>query len=303
MSSAAFWAIFTLSMNKRRKKIIRKLKREFRLSLLHEASYEERFSVLLTPFNVIIIIAGIVLLVGGITYSITALTPLREYIVPGYIDDQHRKDAAAARKTADSLRYELAKQDQYLSSLKLILSGGIPVDSLIRKQASAGGDPSLDFNLSEEDSLLRAQVENEDRFILRVGSTGGVDNSSNQNVLFRPVEGSVSALYDPDGGHFGIDLVAPENTVVKAVLGGTVVLSSFTSDGGNVIAIQHENELISVYKHNSALYKEVGEPVNAGESIAVIGNTGDHSDGPHLHFELWKRGNPVDPLNYLIFEE
>ena len=288
-------------MNKRRKKLVRKLKREFRLSLLHEASYEERFSILLTPFNVILIIAGIIVLVGGATYALTALTPLREYVVPGYIDDQHRKDAFAARMAADSLKQELAKHEQYISNLQTVLSGGVPGDSAALSINAEAADAELDFNVSDADSALRERVEDENRFMLQVVQEDETTEST-QGFLFRPVDGTVSAGYDAEIGHYGVDLVAPANSVIKAVLSGTVLLASYTSDGGNVIAVQHEGGLISVYKHNSALYKKTGDRVRAGESIAVIGNTGDHSDGPHLHFELWKKGVPVDPLDYLMFE-
>lgn len=253
--------------------------------------------------NVILILLGIFLVIGGITYSITALTPLREYIVPGYADDQLKADAKEARQSVDSLQAKLLTQSNYLENLRLIFSGDIPLDSLSGRLGQDVPLTDLSFTLSESDSVLRAQVEKEDRFALRVDATENTTGLPVSGFLFKPVDGTISSLFDPDIQHYGLDLVAPESSVVKAVLPGSVILASFTSDGGNVIAIQHENNLISVYKHNSALYKEVGETVNAGESIAVIGNTGDHSDGPHLHFELWARGSPVDPLQYLVFEE
>ncbi len=289
-------------MKKKRKPIIRRLRRKFRLSLLREASYEEIFSILLTPLNVILILIGFAIVVGVFSYAVTALTPLREYIVPGYIDEQHRKDALQARMLADSLRYEIELQDRYLETLRTILSGGVPSDSARALQGPLNPQ-DLEFSLSIEDSLMRARVEEEDRFVLRVGPSGKVETRTARGLLFKPVEGSVSALFDAENGHYGIDLVAPANSVIKAVSGGTVILSSFTADGGNVIAIQHDANLISVYKHNSALFKTVGEQVRVGESIAIIGNTGDHSDGPHLHFELWKRGVPVDPLEFLILDD
>ncbi len=259
-------------------------------------------SILLTPLNVILIALGFIAIVGLFSYALTALTPLREYIVPGYIDEQHRQDAYEARVAADSLGRQLQQQDQYLSVLKTILSGGVPSDSLAAIE-SRGGDKALSFSLSYDDSLLRSRIEEEDRFVLRVGASGTVETRSSRGLLFKPVEGSVSALFDPENGHFGVDLVAPANSMVRAAANGSVVISSFTVDGGHVIAIQHENNLLSVYKHNSALLKSVGETVRTGEPIAVIGNTGDHSDGPHLHFELWKRGVPVNPLEYLILDE
>jgi len=287
----------------KKKKLLRKLKNKYRLSLLREASYEEQFSLLLTPMNVIMLFLGIFIVIGGITYSITALTPLRQYVVPGYADDQLKADAKQARQTVDSLQNKLITQSNYLENLRRIFSGDISLDSLSGGLNQDLPPTDLNFTLSESDSVLRAQIEEEDRFALRVDATENTTGLPVSGFLFKPVDGTISSLFDADIQHYGIDLVAPENSVVKSVLAGSVVLASFTSDGGNVIAIQHENNLISVYKHNSALYKEVGETVKAGESIAIIGNTGDHSDGPHLHFELWVRGSPVDPLQYLVFEE
>jgi len=252
---------------------------------------------------VILMIIGLVAVVGLLSYAITALTPLREYIVPGYVDEQHRKDARYARFQVDSLQAIVDVQNQYYSNLRAVLLGEVPGDSSALQGSSIATDAPLGFKLSSEDSILRLQIEQEDRFILRVGSSGSVETRSNRGILFKPVEGSVSSLFDPDNGHFGIDLVAPEKAMIRAVAPGTVILSSFTVNGGHVIGIQHENNLVSMYKHNSALLKSVGDPVKVGESIAIIGNTGDHSDGPHLHFELWKRGVPVDPLEYLIFDE
>lgn len=248
-------------------------------------------------------IIGLVAVVGLLSYAITALTPLREYIVPGYVDEQHRKDARYARFQVDSLQAIVDVQNQYYANLRSVLLGEIPSDSVAQRPAAGVNDDDLGFQLSREDSLLRVQVEEEDRFILRVGSSGTVETRSNRGILFKPVEGSVSSLFDPDHGHFGIDLVAPRDAMIRAVAPGTVILSSFTVNGGHVIGIQHDNNLVSMYKHNSALLKSVGDPVKVGESIAIIGNTGDHSDGPHLHFELWKRGVPVDPMEYLIFDE
>ncbi len=289
-------------LSKKKRPIIRRLKRKFRLSLLKEASYEELFSILLTPLNVILLLAGFVLVVGIFSYSITALTPLREYIVPGYVDDQHRRDAYRARVVVDSLKAELETQERYLETLRTILTGGVPSDSL-RALQNEQSSRNLIFSLSAEDSLLRARVEEEDRFMLRVGPSGQVETRTARGLLFKPVEGSMSSGFDADNNHFGIDLVAPANSTIRAAAVGTVILSSFTAEGGHVIAIQHENNLITVYKHNSALLKSVGERVKAGETIAIIGNTGDHSDGPHLHFEIWKNGVAVNPLEYLILGE
>lgn len=290
-------------MKNKSKKLFRALRNEYRLSLLKEASYEERFSLLLTPLNVILLVAACFFVVGGITYALTALTPLREYVVPGYIDEGYRKDAFYARQSADSVSQVLNTQQHYLEQLQIILNGGTPSDSAILPQNESIEPTALFFSLSVEDSLLRARVAEEDRFSLRITSSGGVEERSTKGFMFKPVDGTLSAAFDPDIEHYGIDLVAPANSVITAALDGTVIMASFVSDGGHVIMIQHDGNMITVYKHNSALFRTVGEHVKAGDSIAVIGNTGENTDGPHLHFEVWLRGVPVDPMQFLVLEE
>jgi murein DD-endopeptidase MepM/ murein hydrolase activator NlpD len=287
----------------RSKKFFRALRHEYRLSLLKEASYEEQFSLLLTPLNVILLVAVSFLIVGGITYAVTALTPLREYVVPGYIDEGYRKDAYKARLSADSLQQAFAVQQNYLNQLHAILSGNAPIDTLNGDQAEPVSPLGLDFQLSETDSLLRARIAEEDRFSLRISGSGSVESRPTRGFLFKPVDGSISAPFDADIEHYGVDLVAPANSVISAALDGTVIMANFVSDGGHVIILQHESNLLTVYKHNSALLREVGEQVRAGESIAIIGNTGENTDGPHLHFEVWQRGVPTDPLQFLILDE
>ena len=171
-------------------------------------------------------------------------------------------------------------------------------------------DDTLDYNIediisnyevSEADSVLRNKVEEEGDF--EIDPSQNRESNLRNLFLFEPVNGTVSGEFDATIGHFGIDLVAPKNTTVKSVLDGTVITSSFTTEDGHIIQIQHDYNLISCYKHNSAVFKEVGDIVKAGDAIAVIGDSGDHSDGPHLHFELWLKGVPVNPRDFFAFEE
>ena len=292
---------FKLSKKKKNKRLIKRLRNEYRLSILKESSYEEQVSVLLTPLNVVLLVGSAFILIGGLVYSLVALSPLKEHLVPGYIDDQYRQDAISARNTADSLLAKQAQYDDYLILLNRVLSGNIHPDS-VKFDAQEGLDEqSLSYQLSEPDSLLRNKVAEEDRFTLNLAS--GANPAESRKFLFTPVEGTLSSKFDPDIEHYGIDIVAPKESIIKSVLEGTVVLASYTSDGGHVIQVQHSGDLISVYKHNSVLLKKTGDRIKAGESIAVIGNTGDHSDGPHLHFELWEKGLPVDPQLYLNISE
>ena len=283
-------------------KFIHRLRSKYRLSLLQESTYEERFSILLTPLNIILLVAFTFVLVGGITYALVAFTPLKAFAIPGYVDDSYREDALAARQKADSAMVKLEQYEKYLGLLSGVLKGDVSIDSLDVTQPAAIDDAAMQFELSEPDSTLRSIVEEEDRFALNLAERASASDGS-RKFLFKPLEGTVSSEFDPDENHFGIDMVAPESSVVKSVLDGTVIISSYTSDGGHVIQVQHNQNLISVYKHNSVLLKKTGDRVKAGESIAVIGNTGDHSDGPHLHFELWDGGVPVNPRNYLNLEE
>ena len=285
-----------------KQKIFKQLRSQYRLSLLKESSYEERLSLLLTPLNIILLLSFTFLIVGGIVYIVVALTPLREVLVPGYVDEQYRNDAQSARQQADSAMIQLAIYSDYLDVVSNVMKGNIHPDSVEFDSKSIVDESLLSYEISEEDSLLRTKIEEEDRFALNLAGAGD-EKSTSRKFLFKPLEGTLSAGFDPDNDHYGIDLVAPQESVIKSVLDGTVILSSYTSDGGHVIQVQHSNNLVSVYKHNSVLLKKTGNRVRAGESIAVIGDTGDHSDGPHLHFELWENGSPINPSDYFSFEE
>jgi murein DD-endopeptidase MepM/ murein hydrolase activator NlpD len=284
----------------KKKKLIRRLKSHYRLSVHNESTYEERFSALLTPWNVILFLLAVFIVSGVIVYSVVALTPLKQYLVPEFTDYEYRKDARDSRVMVDSLLYEIEIKDQYINDLKTILSGGV----VEAGQADTSGvvETELpDYALSEADSSLREKISQDDPYGIRMGED--VDPTLSNLLLFTPLNGTVSSGFDPSIDHLGVDIVAPKNEVVKAVLDGTVIMASFTSDGGHTVQIQHRHNIISVYKHNSSLFKKAGEVVKAGDAIAVIGDSGDHSDGPHLHFELWLNGEAVDPLEYLVLGE
>jgi murein DD-endopeptidase MepM/ murein hydrolase activator NlpD len=285
-----------------KKKIRERLFNRYRLTILNEDSYEVRYTFKLTPARVIAMVLAVFILGGALIYILVALTPLKQYLVPDFTDYSYRQDASYSRYMVDSLNGVIETQDQYIENIRVVLSGGVPSEGLLDSNTVATSDIDLRFKLSPEDSILRAQITKEDRYNLIDDES--VTTSSIANLyLFKPLNGTLSGLFDAEIGHYGIDIVAPSNEVVKSVLEGTVILATYTSDGGNVIQVQHGHNLISVYKHNSALFHEAGERVKAGESIAVIGNTGDHSDGPHLHFELWLNGVPVDPLEYFAYED
>ena len=169
-----------------------------------------------------------------------------------------------------------------------------PIES---NEITAKQENEIVFEKSKEDSLLRLSVEAEDKSSIYIKSV----SENNYLMFFTPLSGLISDGYNSKTKHFGVDLVAKEKSRISSVLDGTVIISHWTSETGYVIAIQHKNDYVSLYKHNSLLLKEVGDFVNAGDHIAIIGNSGELSSGPHLHFELWHKGTPVNPENYISF--
>lgn len=283
----------------KRKKLMKKLQSRFRLTVLNERTFEETLSYSLTPLNLIVMFGGLMTVFGLLIYLLVAFTPLKNYIIPDFADTSMREEARMARMKVDSLNDVVRKNEKYLSDLRIVLSGGTLKNEADTGSHNVAQKADLNYQISTADSDLRQKISEQDRFHLAVEE--GTNASKKGLLLFKPVNGTISNNFNPKEGHYGIDLIAPKEDPVKAVLDGTVILSSFTANDGNIIQIQHANNLISVYKHNSALLKKSGDFVKSGESIAFIGNSGDHSDGPHLHFELWENGVPVNPLDYLAF--
>jgi hypothetical protein len=277
------------------KKLMKKLKSRFRLTVLNEKTFEEQFSYSLTPLNLIILFGGFLVVFGTLFYLLVAYTPIKT-LLPGYSDGSFNTEAMEARMRVDSLTEISREKDRYMADLRVILSGG-NLSNAADTGAHQIEEANLNYRVSDIDEALREQITEEDRFSIQ--ALDNAKKTSNGLLLYRPVNGTISNGFNPKGGHYGIDIIAPKEDPVKAVLDGTIVFAGFTSNGGNVIHIQHNNNMISVYTHNSALLKKSGDRVKAGESIAFIGDSGEYSEGPHLHFELWVNGAPVNPEDYI----
>ncbi|MBL4587236.1 MAG: M23 family metallopeptidase [Flavobacteriales bacterium] len=285
-----------------KRKLSARLRVKYRLVIMNDETFKERASLLLTPLNVLILGgATIIFLVVLVTYII-AFTPLREYI-PGYADFNLRKQVYENTLRADSLENELQLKDLYLKNLNRVIAGEMPVQKAQEPDTSKDYS-AIEFNVSEQDSLLRAMVEEEEKYTIRNLQLGG-QPSLQINIrnlfFFAPVKGEVTSGFDIKEKHYAVDVVSKENEPIKATLEGTVILSTWTYDAGHVIGIQHSSNLTSFYKHCSVLLKKTGESIKAGEVIAVVGNSGELTTGPHLHFELWFSGRAVNPQDYIVF--
>lgn len=283
-----------------KRKLIDRLKNRYRLVIMNDETLEEKAAWNLRPLNVFVTTGLIIILLITITTFIIAFTGLREYI-PGYSDVNTKRRVYNLMLKTDSMAEALKARDVYIQNIRNVISGNVASTDTNRtaaKNAIAKTDTIHKLYKSPEDAELRKEIESQDLFSLSVGyaSTG-----ANSFVFFPPVKGTVTNRFDPVQKHYGIDIVAGSNEAIKAALDGTVVLANFTSETGYVIGIQHSNNLFSLYKHNSALLKKAGDFVKAGEVIAIIGNTGELSRGPHLHFELWLNGSAVNPLRYIAF--
>ena len=269
-------------------------KQKFRLILQEEGTFAERWAMRVQPGQIRALAALSIALVAAITYALVALTPLKEAVVPGYLSTETREMQQKAMNTADSLSQVLAMQGRYIQNLKAVLMGDLPAGALgaltdipTPNEVQA---PTLDPQSGVALEGLRTRVEEEDAFA--IGSPGSLDESG---LWIPPVEGRVSAGWDPGLDHWGVDIVAPEDSPVKAVGDGTVIFAGFTAGGGHTVLVQHPGDRVSVYMHNSRLEVGSGDRVRQGEMVAVIGNSGDHSSGPHLHFEWWESGVAIDP--------
>ena len=288
------------------KRWYRKLRNKYRLVLFNDANFEERFTFKLTRLNVIIFVSSLVIILVTLTFLLIAYTPLKTY-VPGYPDIDQRKELYKLNLLADSLMQDIKQKNIYIENIKRIINNQEIVENESAGNINAGSInyDTIKNNISADDSLFRVEFENQTKYNLYVDELDEIEASktnSLQNLnFFKPANGIITAKFNIQERHYGIDIATSHNEAVKSVLDGTVILSDWTLETGNVLVIDHGKNLISVYKHNATLLKQEGDIVKAGEPVAIAGESGKQSTGPHLHFELWDGGKPVDPLKYIVF--
>ena len=286
---------------KGKRKFIDKLKDRYRLVILNESTLEDVWYAVLSRFNVMVWLGFIGILLVAMGIVLVSFTPLREYI-PGYPDGNIRWLYLQNAIKMDSLEQQINIRDQYIENIRFILRGKETL-SYMDNTDSLPQTTNIDHENIAFDSLLGMQLQDEDRYNVTTSIFQPEQEKFEINKLhfFCPLKGTITNLYDARGNHYGIDIVSNLNEPILSVLDGTVIMAGWTLEAGYVIQVQHNNDLISIYKHNSQLLKTMGDRVKSGEVLAIIGNTGEYTTGPHLHFELWHRGKPLNPRDYIVF--
>lgn len=284
----------------------------YRLVILKEETLEEVNSYKLTLLNIYIAVSSILIVLAAILISIIFFTPIKK-MVPGYGDPQENPAYMELYNRVQDMEKQLIAYDVYAENFKKLISRTDTARTIEQsdthsqqneRPASLGSAHSLDPQSdSDWDNLSRASGRDPD-----IPDDPAISVSSDPKktldhlYLVPPLKGPISSHFDPEEKHYGIDILAPKDTPVKVILDGYVIASDWTLETGNTIGVQHQNNLVTFYKHNAVLLKKVGDYVPAGEAIALVGNTGKFSTGPHLHFELWQNGLPINPINYVNFD-
>jgi murein DD-endopeptidase MepM/ murein hydrolase activator NlpD len=280
-----------------KKKILDKLKNQYRLIIYNDTTFQSVWNMKLSRLKVFTITSLVTACIVVLVILLIATTNLREYI-PGYPKAEYRQMLIHNALKVDSLEQELASRDKFFEGIKAIMDGETPPSNLEQGQPSASG--KVDFQAYNHDSVFQDKIQ-EEQLSLSIDHSDEKATELSQIHFFVPLKGVVSDRFKSTPEHYGVDIVSDPNSRISAVLDGTVIFAGWTLKTGYVVYIQHEANIISVYKHNSELLKKTGQKVKAGEAIAIVGNTGELTNGPHLHFELWYEGVALDPEQYIDF--
>lgn len=264
------------------------LKKNYRLVVLDDETLQEVSTYKLSLLNLYLLISSVLVGIGVLITLLFILTPLKT-LLPGYGDVEANKEFIELTQKTKDLENDILAMTEYLERSKNRLVG--VSEGQVNVEVENTPPSSVPFDFSSEAELREARKP---KNIVNKAKLG-------QYYLLSPILGQISANFDPKEKHFGVDILGPKNAAIKAVMDGYVISSDWTLESGNTIAIQHANNIVSFYKHNSSLLKKAGSFVQAGEAIAIIGNSGTLSDGPHLHFELWYNGTPVNPTEFINF--
>ncbi len=268
----------------------------FRFAIINDNSLEEVFNIKFSRARLLWLTAAILLAISVIFVLLLGYTPLRN-LIPGKSKTHVQNELIMMIQKADSLEKSLGNYSLYTKNLKKVLSDSVSLDSVQDLFREGFTVKEFDFKPSVEDSILRAEVEAEESISLN----SNLKEKKLNSFFIKPVDGFITEGFNKKIGHFGVDVVSKKGAFISSIDDGMVLFSSWTHEFGYVLVIKHQNSFISFYKHNSEVFKSKGDYVKSGETIAIIGNSGKYSTGPHLHFELWKGSSPVNPVNYILF--
>lgn len=284
-------------MKNKRRVFWKSFKFKYKLTITNENTLEEIVGIHVSKLNGVSVLLSAVTIIFLVAALIIAFTPLRNYL-PGYMNSEVREQVVLNALRADSLQGMLERQRMYIMNIQDIIAGRIKSDTIHSIDSLTVVRSEELMERTEAEDAFRKQYEETERYNLTT-----IDNAPAVTglIFFRPTRGMVSSEFDANKKHYGIDIAASPNESVLATLDGTVILATYTADTGYVIQVQHGQNLVSVYKHCGSLLKKVGDTVKAGEAIALVGNSGEKTTGPHLHFEIWNRGRALDPSKYIVF--
>ena len=273
------------------------IKFKYKLTIINENTLEEVVGIHVSKLNGFSVLLSVLTILFLIASVIIAFTPLRNYL-PGYMNSEIRAQVVENALRVDSLQQLVDRQNLYIMNIQDIFSGKVRIDSVQSMDTlTAMREDSLMERTKREEEFRRQYEETEKYNLTSITSQPDVDGL----IFYRPTRGMISSHFDADKKHYGTDIAANPNESVLATLDGTVILSTYTAETGYLIEVPHNQDFVSVYKHCGSLLKRVGDKVQAGEAIALVGNSGTLTTGPHLHFELWHKGSAVNPEKYIVF--
>lgn len=273
------------------------LKQSTRVVGMDPVTFQEWWRVKINRFQFISLIVLLFMVFFAINYALFSYTPLGQ-LLPEHVQDRSKKQLSKQMESIDKLEKQLNYQDHYIRNLQLVIKGEMPIDSIYSKDAFATSkyqEENLDTTLTDAEEALSNQIQEQDEKVVN-----GQEDLFKNLFLYDPVSGEISREFRVPN-HPGVDVVTKKDAQIKACLDGIVLHTSYDDQDGYTVILSHENEIVSVYKHAQKILVEVGQKVAAGGAIAIVGNTGERSTGPHLHFELWSDIGPIDPLDYLSF--
>ena len=275
------------------KNLYNKSKKSIKFSAINPSSFVEVWSFTSTRIRVLSLF--LVFLMGFsvlILFSFGSI--FSSYTEKGDVTIE-RQTLEKQTEEIEGLKDQLHTQEKYIAAIKRVLIGEAPVSSNLDslQQVTEVDYGKVDASPSDYEKELSKKVKDDMRTT--------VDHGSAIPYFKSPVKGVVSQKFNKKS-HLGIDVVTEKDHTVKACLSGTVIYSGYTRKDGYILIVDHGNEYMSVYKHNKKTLKKMGAKIQLGDPIAIVGNTGENTDGPHLHFELWYNQTPVNPEDYLTFK-